>query len=195
VEVTASDIALANKLANEVLGRTLDELPPQTRALLETLYKWAGEQCVKRAIKRSDFRFARRDVRGLTGWGDTQLKVHLARLAELEYLIIHRSKSGFQYELAYNGEGTGGERFLMGLSEPARGYDAERSATAAAQSALGRNEVGAPSDGRRPVESHASGSNATTSDDDAAEAPKPLICAQSNAASSYLDCPGAGDAA
>ncbi len=31
IEVTVSDIALANRLAHEVLGKTLDELPPQTR--------------------------------------------------------------------------------------------------------------------------------------------------------------------
>src|SRR5271167_4328661 len=34
IEVTLEDIALANRLAHEVLGRTLDELPPQTRRLL-----------------------------------------------------------------------------------------------------------------------------------------------------------------
>ena len=34
VEATVSDVALANRLASEVLGRSLDELPPQTRRLL-----------------------------------------------------------------------------------------------------------------------------------------------------------------
>jgi DNA primase len=34
VEVTPADIALANRLAHEVLGRSLDELPPQTRQVL-----------------------------------------------------------------------------------------------------------------------------------------------------------------
>jgi DNA primase len=32
--VTLDDIATANRLAHEVLGRSLDELPPQTRRLL-----------------------------------------------------------------------------------------------------------------------------------------------------------------
>ena len=34
IEVTLDDIAAANRLAHEVLGRTLDEMPPQTRLLL-----------------------------------------------------------------------------------------------------------------------------------------------------------------
>ena len=35
--MTLDDIALANRLALELLGRSLDELPPQTRRLLETI--------------------------------------------------------------------------------------------------------------------------------------------------------------
>ena len=37
IEVTAEDIGVANRLAHEVLGRSLDELPPQTRRLLQLL--------------------------------------------------------------------------------------------------------------------------------------------------------------
>ena len=39
IEVTLADIKTANKLAHEVLGRTLDELPPQTRKLLKLIGK------------------------------------------------------------------------------------------------------------------------------------------------------------
>src|SRR6185369_1006413 len=37
VEVTLDDIATANRLAAAVLGRSLDELPPQTRRVLQLL--------------------------------------------------------------------------------------------------------------------------------------------------------------
>ena len=41
IEVELDDIALANRLAHEVLGRTLDELPPQTRRLARaTSTRW-----------------------------------------------------------------------------------------------------------------------------------------------------------
>ena len=40
IEATLADIALANELAHDVLGRSLDELAPQTRKLLDRLVRW-----------------------------------------------------------------------------------------------------------------------------------------------------------
>lgn len=153
IEVEPSDIQLANQLASEVLGRTLDELPPQTRRLLHIVSAWAEEECTRLAIRRADLRFTRRQVRALTGWGDTQAKVHLARLASLEYLLIHRVKAGqgYEYELLYAGEGESGERFLMGLSTPAHAYDERRSGAAALRSVHGREPDGAGSAGGHRV--------------------------------------------
>jgi len=44
IEATRADIALANRIAHDVLGRTLDELPPQTRRLLTLLQSWVHER-------------------------------------------------------------------------------------------------------------------------------------------------------
>jgi len=117
IEVTLADIALANQLANDVLGRTLDELPPQTRTLLTLVHELVKSRTETLAMKQSDYRFSRRDVREATGWSDTQLRVHLGRLTDLEYLLVHRGGRGasFVYELTYQGEGEAGERFLPGL--------------------------------------------------------------------------------
>ncbi len=150
VEVEPSDIALANRLAGEVLGRTLDELPPQTRRLLSSVHKWVTEECQRLALRRPDFRFSRRQVRLVTGWGDTQLKIHLARLASLEYLLVHRVRSGqgYEYELLYDGEGEIGDPFVVGLSgAKIRRYDSQQSGSEADRSALGRGAVG-PRSGR-----------------------------------------------
>jgi len=155
IEVTPQDIQIANRLAHEVLGRTLDELPPQTRTLLGLLHAWVSEQCQQQAIQRSDWRFTRRQVREITGWGDTQLKVHLGRLAELEYVLTHRMLrgGGFEYELIYDAQGEAGGRFLMGLADldaighgddsmPTHRYDKTQSVINEDQSAPGRGAVG-----------------------------------------------------
>jgi DNA primase catalytic core len=108
VEVTREDLAIANRLAHEVLGRSLDELPPQTRRLLGEVVVLVEARVKSEALPRSEVRFSRKDVRDATGWSDTQLRVHLARLADLEYLLVHRGGRGqsFEYELVYDGDGT-----------------------------------------------------------------------------------------
>ena len=107
IEVMPSDIAQANALAHDLLGRSLDELPPQTRRLLQALCTMVESRMQADALPRSDVRFSRRDVREATAWGDTQLRVHLERLVTMEYLLIHRGSRGqsFVYELRYDGDG------------------------------------------------------------------------------------------
>lgn len=118
VEVTREDIAVANRLCHEVLGRSLDELPPQTRRLLGLIDEMVKAACARLGVEHADFRFTRRAVRERIGWGNTQLKIHLARLVELEYVLVHRGRQGqgYVYELAYDGQGKGGAPFLPGLA-------------------------------------------------------------------------------
>ena len=103
LEATLADVELANRIAHDVLGRSLDELPPQTRRLLTLIDGHVGAECQRQAIRRADYRFARRTLREAIAWGDTQLRLHLERLVELEYLIPRRDGAGgkFTYELAY----------------------------------------------------------------------------------------------
>jgi hypothetical protein len=111
------------------------------------------------SIERSDHRFSRRQVREFTGWGNTQLKLHLHRLEELEYLLLHRGGRGqsFVYELLYDGNGQNGRPFLCGLIEvdklrvqpESRDYDANRSGLIAEWSGSSRAEVGGVSGGGR----------------------------------------------
>jgi DNA primase (bacterial type) len=117
IEVTVDDIAVANRLAHEVLGRSLDELPPQTRRLLLAVDEMVTAECERQKMERCDYRFSRRDVREATGWGDTQLKIHLHRLEEMEYLLIHRGGRGqsIVYELVFTRPANGGKPVLGGL--------------------------------------------------------------------------------
>jgi hypothetical protein len=133
IEVELADIAMANRLAHEVLGRSLDELPPQTRRLLLAVDEMVTAECERQKMERSDYRFSRRDVREFTGWGDTQLKTHLHRIEELEYLLIHRGGRGqsMVYELVFTRPKDGGKPVLGGLIDVERlsknGYDGKKS--------------------------------------------------------------------
>jgi DNA primase catalytic core len=117
IEVTIDDIEVANQIAHEVLGRTLDELPPQTRRLLNLINEHINQQCKAQELQCSDFRFSRRDIREFTHWGNTQIRVHMDRLTEMEYLISHRGGRGqsFVYELLYDGKGEDDQAHLNGL--------------------------------------------------------------------------------
>jgi DNA primase len=129
--VTLQDIEIANRLAHEALGRSLDELSPQTRRLLELVTGMVDGECRAQAITRCDHRFSRRDVRETTNWSDFQVKMHMKKLEELEYVLVHRGGRGqsFVYELLYDGQGRDGKPFLMGLVDVQtlrHGYDAKK---------------------------------------------------------------------
>lgn len=89
IEARREDIAAADRLMKELLAPSLDELPPQTRRLLTLIEAMVSG--------RKEFFFSRRDVREHTGWGMTQARVHLDRLVEMEYLVVHRGERGHSY--------------------------------------------------------------------------------------------------
>jgi DNA primase catalytic core len=90
IEATKADVKLAQELARHVLGPSLDDLPPHTRRLLAALDQMVTAECERLQIERSEYHFTRRTVREHTHWGDTQLRMHLRRLEEMEYLILRR---------------------------------------------------------------------------------------------------------
>lgn len=113
VEATREDIATADRLMKELLERSLDELPPQTRKLLTLIAQMVNG--------RKDFLFSRRAVREHTGWGATQIRIHLDRLQELEYLIVHRGGRGQTFLYEYDGNLAGSEVELAGAKRPQNG--------------------------------------------------------------------------
>jgi DNA primase len=113
VEATREDIATADRLMKELLARSLDELPPQTRRLLTFIEQMAAGQ--------KDFRFSRRDVREHTGWGATQIRLHLDRLQEMEYLIVHRGGRGLTFLYEYDSNLAALEEQLAGAKRPQNG--------------------------------------------------------------------------
>lgn len=106
IEVELNDIALANELAHDILGRSLDELPPPTRCLLECLHTLVADKIKTDNLRQHEVRFTRKEIREVSGLSNSQVSVHLTRLVELEYVYAHHGRNGqrFVYELVFDGE-------------------------------------------------------------------------------------------
>ncbi len=181
VVVTLDDIARANQLAHDVLGRGLDDMPPQTRRLLGLIQNMERQRSdaaattprnplrEQRQVQGPSPCWRRRDLRAFTGWGDTQLKLHLGRLVELEYVLAGRDPehlNGQVYELLFDGDANASRAHLSGLidvetlrrsggaaAQPEEGaaagagaspcdYEKNRSGQSADRSGVGRPLVG-----------------------------------------------------
>jgi len=117
IEVTLEDIKVANRICNEILGHSLDDMLPQTKLFLDLIYEMVQKECEKQSIDQKFCPFTQRQIREYTGWRGTSVSNHLKRLVELEYVLKHSGKKDAQclYELFYKGEGKDGRPFMLGL--------------------------------------------------------------------------------
>ena len=113
IRTTIEDIELANQLAPEVLGRSLDELPPQTRTLLNQIIQLVKEQ----EGEAEDFFFSRRWLRDKTGWSEFQVRVHTQKLEDMEYIERSYGRQGqaCSYRLLVDPETESHESYSIGL--------------------------------------------------------------------------------
>ena len=140
IEVDREDIRLANQLAHEILGHSLDELSRPAYdllTLLDTMTRGeltlpaagttktaavqpadsASDGVSSGAVTRKNDRFTRRQIREFTGWSNARVHRHLQELMELEFVLVEHGRNGVQhhYRLAYDGQGQDGRRFVLGL--------------------------------------------------------------------------------
>ncbi len=94
VEVELSDIALANELAEEILGRAMDELAPPVRGMFEAIREACREKAAELNIKPQDVQLTRREIREATAWSDWQVRMYCQKLVEMEYLWAIQSANG-----------------------------------------------------------------------------------------------------
>jgi len=84
-------------------------------------------------------------VRAALGWDDTQLKVQLARLLEMKYLLLHRRGLTYEYGLLWDGDNSD-QPHLCGLLDVG---DVNWSGLEDKQSASGRVMVGNQSEDKK----------------------------------------------
>ena len=127
IEVDAEDVKLANRLAHEILGHSLDELSRPSRNLLLELEKMVRERLGDPEDKDEDqggslhcVSFTRREIREFTGWSNYRVHIHLKELVEFEYVSVEtdRVNNTYRYRLLYDGQGKDGSRFMLGLNDP-----------------------------------------------------------------------------
>jgi len=193
IEVIPADIALANRLAHEVLGRSLDELPPQTRSVLGGLCALVAERMQAQGLPRADVRFTRRELRERLSMGNTQAALHMDRLMEMEYVLAHRGGRGtsFVYELLYDGAADEAGPRLPGLIavETLALNEATTTSSRGVEAQLPgvfRPQTGAVPGGLRPVETVENANNSGTFGDTAVASPETTRRrAATNGAGSY----------
>jgi hypothetical protein len=133
IEVDREDIRLANELATELLGHSLDELSRPATDLLQLLLKMQADGTAKKkspeppaageAARREAHwvqappAFTRRQIREFTGWSNARVHRYLQELIELEFVLMEHGRNGVlhRYRLAYDGQGQDGRKFLLGL--------------------------------------------------------------------------------
>ena len=129
IEATRADIAKADELAAGILSRSYEELPERTQFVLGQIHELLVKTCNAQEIQSKEFRFTRRELRELTGMGNTQLKIHLDRLEDLEY-ISRAQRTGTNHKILYSvldmevetpTYGANGNDALSGLEDRFRG--------------------------------------------------------------------------
>ena len=102
IETTLEDIAVANKLATELFGQSLDELSFPGRELLRLLGPYVTQRARAEGKKQTrEVEWTRRELREAIQWTEARLRLHLAELVRLEYIaaLAGRFGSRFRYQL------------------------------------------------------------------------------------------------
>ncbi|MFZ0666258.1 MAG: hypothetical protein WAM97_10910, partial [Acidimicrobiales bacterium] len=97
VEASPDDVAIGVRLADRVLTRGGDDLAPQTRRLLAAAQAHVAACAEADDIAPETVGFTRRELREALGWSEHQVRIGLARLVALEYLIAVPGGSGRQH--------------------------------------------------------------------------------------------------
>lgn len=106
IETTLDDIAIANELAAELFGQSLDELSFPSRELLRLIGGFAVERAKAANKPALEIEWTRRELREAIQWTEARLRAHLEELVRLEYLAASGGRWGksFLYRLVLTPE-------------------------------------------------------------------------------------------
>jgi hypothetical protein len=88
LEATADDVDRGMALARVVLMRGTDNLSPQAARLLQVVLDHDKAEADELGRDPAGVSVTRRQLRGLLGWSDMQVRAATDRLVALEYLVV-----------------------------------------------------------------------------------------------------------
>ena len=91
MQANLDDVQLANRLASDILGQSLDALLPQTRQLLQLTFDFVRQRAAELKQPPRAVRFTQRELREALDWSEFTLRRHLQRLVALEYMLAYRT--------------------------------------------------------------------------------------------------------
>ena len=120
IESTLEDIATANGLALELFGHSLDELSFPGRELLRLIGDHVAAKAAEINKPALEIEWTRRELREAIHWTEARLRLHLAELVRMEYVLPRSGKWGkrFSYRLAIEpAEIAADSRFAPGIKD------------------------------------------------------------------------------
>ena len=97
IETTLDDIAIANELAHELFGQSLDDLSFPSRQLLRLVGDYVRRRAAEEKKPLEAVEFTRRDLREAIKWSEARLRLHLGELMRLEYVGAVSGRFGQQF--------------------------------------------------------------------------------------------------
>jgi DNA primase catalytic core len=117
LETTLDDIAIANELAHELFGQSLDDLSIPSREALERITSYVERRAAALKTAGEKVEFSRRELREAFAWSDTRLRVYLRELVEMEYLAPVCGRNGLRYCYRLLDGGAPGERRVPSVKD------------------------------------------------------------------------------
>jgi hypothetical protein len=101
IEVTKSDLRLAQQLAPALLRRNVDELAPPTRSLLTEIRKLVTTKMLQEHVPQTLAFLSRQEIHRATGLSYWHLRVYLQQLVDCDFIAVARQENGKRhlYEL------------------------------------------------------------------------------------------------
>lgn len=104
VLIDKQDVVLAIELGRDVFNRSIDDIAPPSRKLLDEICQLIDEKRSSTTDNEDELTFTRKELRERIHWSEAQVRKYLYPLVKLDYIKPTTGKNGsrYNYELVEN---------------------------------------------------------------------------------------------